>query len=191
MTDETPRSPREEAERLVASLLGAASTAIQGAQARQQIRELRDLADRFLSNTFPRGEQAAPPPPPPPAPDPAPARPAIATGSPECCVCPLCRVIAALRDPNPEFAERLATAAGDVATGLTGVLRAFGTATSGESRPAGTADPWRAATNADSTATRPPEQHTPMAKKAVRKVVTEPAEAAPDDQDESGESETP
>ena len=36
----------------------------------------------------------------------------------ECCVCPVCRVIAAMRDPSPELAERLATGAGDLATGV-------------------------------------------------------------------------
>lgn len=36
----------------------------------------------------------------------------FATGSPECCICPICRAVAALRDPSPEFAERLATGAG-------------------------------------------------------------------------------
>ena len=43
--------------------------------------------------------------------------PTIATGADECCVCPICRVIAAMRDPDPEFAERLATGAGDLAAG--------------------------------------------------------------------------
>ncbi|MFC6020517.1 hypothetical protein ACFP2T_30645 [Plantactinospora solaniradicis] len=49
----------------------------------------------------------------------------FATGSPECCVCPVCRSIAALRDPSPEFAERLATGAGDFAAGVASLLRAF------------------------------------------------------------------
>ncbi|MFU8849936.1 hypothetical protein ACNAW0_02940 [Micromonospora sp. SL1-18] len=49
----------------------------------------------------------------------------FATGSPECCVCPVCRGIAALRDPSPEFAERLATGAGDLAAGVASLLRAF------------------------------------------------------------------
>jgi hypothetical protein len=47
-----------------------------------------------------------------------------ATGSAECCVCPVCRVIAGLRDPHPMTAERLATGAGDVATGVASLLRA-------------------------------------------------------------------
>ncbi|PWU61324.1 hypothetical protein DLE60_06230, partial [Micromonospora globispora] len=52
----------------------------------------------------------------------------FATGSPECCVCPICRGIAALRDPSPEFAERLATGAGDLAAGVASLLRAFASA---------------------------------------------------------------
>ncbi|RZU52887.1 hypothetical protein EV385_4771 [Krasilnikovia cinnamomea] len=48
-----------------------------------------------------------------------------ATGSAECCVCPICRVITNLRDPSPDMAERLATGAGDFATGLASLLRAF------------------------------------------------------------------
>lgn len=91
MSPQAPSSPREEAERLVAALLAAASVAIQGAQAARQ----------------PDGT-------------------GFATGSPECCICPICRVISALRDPSPEFAERLMTGTGDLATGLTGILRAFG-----------------------------------------------------------------
>ncbi|GAA3451068.1 hypothetical protein [Dactylosporangium matsuzakiense] len=50
----------------------------------------------------------------------------FATGSAECCVCPLCKAIAAARDPDPEFAERLATGAGDLAAGVASFLRNFG-----------------------------------------------------------------
>jgi hypothetical protein len=49
----------------------------------------------------------------------------FATGSAECCVCPLCKAIAAARDPDPDFAERLATGAGDVAAGVASFLRSF------------------------------------------------------------------
>ncbi|MEU4564879.1 hypothetical protein AB0F72_41415 [Actinoplanes sp. NPDC023936] len=55
------------------------------------------------------------------------------TGSAECCVCPICRAIAALRDPSPETAERLATSAGEIATGVAGLMRAFSSLT--EQRP--------------------------------------------------------
>src|SRR5690242_9196243 len=46
-----------------------------------------------------------------------------ATGSAECCVCPVCQAIAAARNPSPATAVRIATGAGDVATGLAGLLR--------------------------------------------------------------------
>lgn len=59
----------------------------------------------------------------------------FATGSPECCVCPVCRGIAALRDPSPEFAERLATGAGDLAAGVASLLRAFASAGDPADRP--------------------------------------------------------
>jgi len=52
----------------------------------------------------------------------------FATGGPECCVCPVCRAIAALRDPSPDLAERLATGAGDFAAGVASLLRAFSAA---------------------------------------------------------------
>jgi hypothetical protein len=48
-----------------------------------------------------------------------------ATGSPECCVCPVCRLISAMRDPSADLAERLASGAGDFATGVTSMLRAL------------------------------------------------------------------
>jgi hypothetical protein len=48
---------------------------------------------------------------------------AVATGSDDCCVCPLCRVISVMREPSAEFTERLATGAGDLATAVAGVLR--------------------------------------------------------------------
>ena len=83
----------------------------------------------------------------------------FATGSAECCVCPLCKAIAAVRDPDPEFAEKLSTGVGDLATGLAGVLRAFGDSGfsfgTGNAKPAeappeeppGDDDVWRSATS--------------------------------------------
>ena len=47
----------------------------------------------------------------------------FATGSAECCVCPVCRTIAAMRDPGSDLAERLTAGLGDLATGVTAVLR--------------------------------------------------------------------
>ncbi|MFF5227135.1 hypothetical protein [Dactylosporangium sp. NPDC000521] len=55
----------------------------------------------------------------------------FATGSAECCVCPVCKAIAAARDPDPEFAERLAGGVGDLAVGLAGILRTFGSHAAG------------------------------------------------------------
>ncbi|MBB2941698.1 hypothetical protein FB565_001402 [Actinoplanes lutulentus] len=83
---------------------------------------------------------------------------AMANGSAECCVCPLCRVIATLRDPSPETAERLASSAGDIVTGVTGLMRAFSTMAgerpkpapaprSPEQRPANPDGVWAAATH--------------------------------------------
>jgi hypothetical protein len=59
----------------------------------------------------------------------------VANGSPECCVCPVCRTIAAVRDPSPQMAERLATGAGDLAAGVASFLRAVSAAASGTDRP--------------------------------------------------------
>jgi hypothetical protein len=44
-------------------------------------------------------------------------------GHPARCVCPVCRTLAALRDPDPVVVERLATRAGDAAAGLAGLVR--------------------------------------------------------------------
>ena len=82
----------------------------------------------------------------------------FATGRPECCVCPVCRAIAALRDPSPELAERLATGAGDLAAGVASLLRAFAARRAGRARPrpaaAGTAVGSRGA--ATTCGARPP-----------------------------------
>lgn len=83
-----PGTAREEAERLVAAVLAAATLA-------------------------------------------ANANPQISTGSAECCVCPLCKVIAAVRDPDPQTVERLATGAGDLAAGVASFLRHIGSAAAG------------------------------------------------------------
>src|SRR5262249_46513031 len=58
----------------------------------------------------------------------------IATGTPECCVCPVCKGIAALRNPDPEFAARVASGASDLAVGLTTILRAVNSVTQ-DARP--------------------------------------------------------
>lgn len=98
MTGSEPHSARVEAERLVATALAMARLAAQGQ--RHGAAGLGMLRDLF---------GAASP---------------VATGEPACCVCPICRAITALRDPSPEFAERLATGAGDFAAGVASLLRA-------------------------------------------------------------------
>lgn len=77
-------SVREEAERLVSTVLAMAS-----------------LAAKSL------GERYAP----------------TSTNGEVSCACPLCRIIAAVREPQPAFAAELATAVGDVAAGVAGILR--------------------------------------------------------------------
>ncbi|MEN3609999.1 hypothetical protein AAH979_10655 [Plantactinospora sp. ZYX-F-223] len=93
----------------------------------------------------------------------------FATGDPECCVCPVCRSVAALRDPSPELAERLATGAGDFAAGVASLLRALSSVTdpagrrTGAARTAGpatgdgvTGDNWAAATRTAPTSPSDP-----------------------------------
>ncbi|HEY9483747.1 MAG TPA: hypothetical protein VIR00_12375, partial [Micromonosporaceae bacterium] len=53
----------------------------------------------------------------------------VATGSDACCSCPVCRAIDFVREPSPEFVERVATGASDLASGVTSMLRAFGDVT--------------------------------------------------------------
>lgn len=49
----------------------------------------------------------------------------VATGAPECAGCPFCRAVHALREPNPEVAERLTGVVTDLATLVATGLRAF------------------------------------------------------------------
>ncbi|MEU1753782.1 hypothetical protein ABZ436_14110 [Micromonospora matsumotoense] len=118
-----PGSAREEAERLVATLLATARLAAAGTgSGTGPWGPLGGIVSGVL------GHSAGPP------------RPAggshradgFSTGSTECCICPICRAIAALRDPSPEFAERLATGAGDLAAGVASLMRAFGASEGGE-----------------------------------------------------------
>ncbi|MBY8875851.1 hypothetical protein K7640_28890 [Micromonospora sp. PLK6-60] len=115
-----PGSAREEAERLVAALLAMTRPPAAGAAAAGW-GSLGGIISGVLNHT---GERSVPG----PGPTARPAGGGFATGAPECCVCPICRGIAAVRDPSPEFAERLATGAGDLAAGVASLLRAFGSA---------------------------------------------------------------
>jgi hypothetical protein len=172
MAQPDPGSARDEAERLVAVAIAAA---------RRYTGSAGPFADA-LAGAF--GHQGA---------RPAPETPPIATGSAECCVCPICRTIAAMRDPDPAFTERLATGAGDFAAGLASLMRSlFPNATPAPSPrqrdtpprggaaediwrtatrsgddvgPPADGDVWSAATGSASGA-RPTK---PMARKAVKK----------------------
>jgi hypothetical protein len=112
---EPPAGVREEAERLVATMLAAASLALRAAQGSEH------------------GWRPGP---------------GFATGTADCCICPLCRAIAALRDPSPELAERLATSAGDLAVAVAGVLRACAGAFGHGRGEDGAGGVWDAATRA-------------------------------------------
>ncbi|MGR6321188.1 hypothetical protein Q2K19_19820 [Micromonospora soli] len=159
-----PGSAREEAERLVAMLLAGARLAADapgsgpwgplGGILSGVLGHTRDGAgsdDRGAASAEPAGGGAG-----------------FATGSPECCVCPVCRGIAALRDPNPEFAERLATGAGDLAAGVASLLRAFAPAEPAAPAGPGSAGPtagtptgdhvWREATRTGHDSQPAPEQ---------------------------------
>jgi hypothetical protein len=128
---------REEAERLVAAALAAAQFASRTARRNygpnqrsardsgndmfEDLAGLANMASKFLGASG-AGFGTAP--------GQAPEKHhRIANGSDECCICPICRAIAAVRDPSPEFAERLASGASDLAAGVTSILRAFGEAT--------------------------------------------------------------
>ncbi|MGW4497544.1 hypothetical protein ACWENR_02840 [Micromonospora sp. NPDC004336] len=107
-----PGSAREEAERLVATLLAGARLATAGG-ANGPWGPLGEIVSGVLGHSAGAGGSTGA------------SAGGFATGAPECCVCPVCRGIAALRDPSPEFAERLATGAGDLAAGVASLLRAF------------------------------------------------------------------
>ncbi|WBB79966.1 hypothetical protein O7606_00720 [Micromonospora sp. WMMD882] len=157
-----PGSAREEAERLVATLLATARLAGAGSSAGSW-GPLGEIITGVLGHSRPPGRSAGG---------------GFATGTPECCVCPICRAMVALRDPSPEFAERLATGAGDLAAGVASLLRAFSpeppppppttsppgaddqvwreaTRTGHDSQPVPERDVWSAATRAEDSATPP------------------------------------
>ena len=135
-----PASAREEAERLVAAGLAAASIAADriGRPARERGGPAAAGFDALGDMLFgPAGHR----------------RHSVANDSPECCKCPVCRVIAAARRPDADVAERLATGAGNVAEGLARVLGRF--AGPGGATPPGaartTGDPSHAAPGPDTT----------------------------------------
>jgi hypothetical protein len=114
---------------------------------------------------------------------------AWATGSPECCVCPLCKVIAGMRDPTPQTAARLAGGAGDFASGVASLMRAVSAMSSNPrpkpARPARPAPP--TPDEAWQTATRVPDpsgRH--KAPVAAEPTVAEPTVAEPSSEGAAG-----
>jgi hypothetical protein len=171
-----PRGPdpdvaREEAERLVAAGLAAVSMVADriGAPTRERGGAAAAGYDALGDMLFgPSGHR----------------RHSVANDSPECCRCPVCRVIAAAREPSPRVAERLATGVGSLADGAARVMR--GLAGAAGSQPSDTTtrrtaqifrdapepDPWAAAT----AQAAPPKKA--VARKAVaRKAVARKAVA--------------
>ncbi|MEV0154618.1 hypothetical protein AB0H57_12870 [Micromonospora sp. NPDC050686] len=160
MAGTEPGSAREEAERLVAALLAMTRSPAAGA-APVGWGSLGGILSGVLNHTGERFAAGA-------GPIARPEGGGFATGAPECCVCPICRGIAAVRDPSPEFAERLATGAGDLAAGVASLLRAFASAGAPSPGPAdqaraGTGDAdgdhvWREATRTGHYSQPAPEQ---------------------------------
>jgi hypothetical protein len=158
-------SAREEAERLVATVLAMAASSDSSGTREQVTAGLGALADTITGVV---GRLAAGPGSGPAAGSAASGhRPSSgwATGSAECCVCPLCKAIAAVRDPSPETAARLATGAGDIASGLATLLRGFSHLAGDRPKPAARPTPppnpdetWQ---NATRTPDRPATPHTP------------------------------
>ncbi|MDH6462556.1 hypothetical protein M2302_002736 [Micromonospora sp. A200] len=185
MAGTQPGSAREEAERLVATLLATARLANAGSGGGPW-GPLGGILSGVLGHSGGASGPAGG----------AGGTGRFATGSPECCVCPVCRGIAALRDPSPEFAERLATGAGDLAAGIASLMRAFAPADSGEApdRAAGAAGApgpaagsdaaadhvWREATRTGHDSPSAPERDVWSAATRAEDVVV-PAAAAPVD----------
>jgi hypothetical protein len=163
-----PGSAREEAERLVATVLATARLAAAGAPAGSW-GSLGGMLAGVLGHSAPPGAGRTPG-----GATGTGTGHGFATGAAECEVCPVCRAMRALRDPSPEFAERLATGAGDLAAGIASLLRAFApepgttttvpdpadddqvwreaTRTGHDSEPAPARDVWSAATRAEDVA---------------------------------------
>jgi hypothetical protein len=140
-----PGSAREEAERLVATIL-ARTTSAAGGTSGDGFGLLGESVAGLIGVL---------------------GRDDLSTGSAECCVCPVCKAIAAVRDPSPETAERLAASAGEIAGGVAGLMRAFSSMAGerprtptprGRSAPASSSPDraWSAATRTTDVADEPP-----------------------------------
>jgi hypothetical protein len=105
-----PATARLEAERLVASGLAALSMAADriGAPTRERGGAAAAGYDAIGDMLFgPAGHRQH----------------RVANDSPECCQCPVCKLISAARSPSPGFAERLAAGVGTLAEGAARFMR--------------------------------------------------------------------
>jgi hypothetical protein len=126
---------RDEAERLVSAILAAASFALRG-------------AGRHLSTYDSAGSRAA-------GGEPAPS-------TAECCVCPVCRGIAAVRNPSPQMVFTVAKGATNVASGIASALRAFSAAVPPPAKtPRDPGATWRSATRTAEPPPPPPADDDP------------------------------
>jgi hypothetical protein len=71
---------------------------------------------------------------------------------PPCCACPVCRALAALREPDPRVVEHLAARAGDLAAGVAGLLRSASARPHG---PSGAGPSGAGPSGGDSASARP------------------------------------
>src|SRR5256714_7731385 len=89
----------------------------------------------------------------------------FSTGTDECCVCPVCRGIAAVRNPSPQMMFTVAKGATNVASGIASALRAFSAVVPPPPPPAPTPrDPaatWRSATRTEEPPPPPPADDDP------------------------------
>jgi hypothetical protein len=108
----------------------------------------------------------------------------VATGSEACCSCPVCRAIDFVREPPPEFVERVATGASDLASGVTSMLRAFGDVTG-----VGRRDPRQRPSRADVVDDYPTEPAMVEPTMAEPEPIGEPAPPADSTTDVPGASE--
>jgi hypothetical protein len=123
-SDRTTTTVRDEAERLVAAGLAAVSMAADriGAPTRERGGAAAAGFDAIGDALFGPSSHR---------------RHSVATDSEECCRCPVCRVISAARQPDPDLAERIATGVGDLAEGAVRMLRTLAAAGTGARSGAG------------------------------------------------------
>jgi hypothetical protein len=87
---------------------------------------------------------------------------AFSTGTDECCVCPVCRGIAAVRNPSPQMMFTVAKGATNVASGIASALRAFSAAVPPPAKtPRDPGATWRSATHTEEPPPPPPADDDP------------------------------